>query len=576
MPLLVAVVAMVRVWVFTIDDAYISYRYARNLARGWGLVYNHGERVEGYTNFLWTVMLGGVHAVGVDLDLGAKVLGALATLASIALVYRLALRVRRVTWIPCLATWVVASSMVFTGYGVFGLETPLFSALVLGGGLLFLNEEDGAQGGVSLPRGRAFPWSAIVFGAAALTRPEAPLYFGLWMLLQRGPRLFERTRGPRSAVSSVGAKALWGLDPRTSVVVGLVALAWLLVGYLHLRAPTLGQTIGFGLIGLGAAASLIALLPRRLVSRRNLIRGGVFVGILAAHLLWRRSYYGAWLPNTLIAKTGDVRQQLAGGWLYLNDFLGHESGMLVLAIFGCAAAMLWRYTELLYAAALAGLMAVYVVIVGGDWMPLHRFFAPVVPFMALLVGVGTRSLLERRDRLVSTALWLLLLVVGLQRWRVGEADVAKILHDAHPFWRNSATPTAAWFAARTQRYGDDARGLIAMGDIGEVGYTSDFPVFDLLGLVDPVIARQPGGYTRKTGKGYVDRFFEVRPRYVVLITDDVACTHPYHPGSKVLFYDHRFKRDYAVAHVTEVGAWGWCIFEHRALMPADSTGSSAD
>jgi arabinofuranosyltransferase len=38
------------------DDAYVSFRYARNLVRGHGLVYNVDEPVEGYTNFLWTVL----------------------------------------------------------------------------------------------------------------------------------------------------------------------------------------------------------------------------------------------------------------------------------------------------------------------------------------------------------------------------------------------------------------------------------------------------------------------------------------------------------------------------------------
>ncbi|MCX7878834.1 MAG: hypothetical protein N2510_09400, partial [Ignavibacteria bacterium] len=39
-----------------VDDAYISYRYGRNLMEGNGLVYNPGEKVEGYTNFLWTII----------------------------------------------------------------------------------------------------------------------------------------------------------------------------------------------------------------------------------------------------------------------------------------------------------------------------------------------------------------------------------------------------------------------------------------------------------------------------------------------------------------------------------------
>src|SRR5688500_10686764 len=50
LPAMVALVGMLRVRSFTVDDSYISYRYARNFARGLGLVYNEGERIEGYTN----------------------------------------------------------------------------------------------------------------------------------------------------------------------------------------------------------------------------------------------------------------------------------------------------------------------------------------------------------------------------------------------------------------------------------------------------------------------------------------------------------------------------------------------
>lgn len=39
------------------DDAFISFRYAENLANGHGLRFNLDEKVEGYTNFLWTVFL---------------------------------------------------------------------------------------------------------------------------------------------------------------------------------------------------------------------------------------------------------------------------------------------------------------------------------------------------------------------------------------------------------------------------------------------------------------------------------------------------------------------------------------
>ena len=51
---------------FVTDDAFISFRYARNLALHGQLVFNLGERVEGYTNFLWTVIL----ALGIKLEIG--------------------------------------------------------------------------------------------------------------------------------------------------------------------------------------------------------------------------------------------------------------------------------------------------------------------------------------------------------------------------------------------------------------------------------------------------------------------------------------------------------------------------
>ena len=49
---------------FLSDDALISLRYAQRLAEGKGLTWNDGERVEGYTNFLWTVACAGLRTLG--------------------------------------------------------------------------------------------------------------------------------------------------------------------------------------------------------------------------------------------------------------------------------------------------------------------------------------------------------------------------------------------------------------------------------------------------------------------------------------------------------------------------------
>jgi arabinofuranosyltransferase len=54
-----------RIW-FLDDDAMISMRYGYNLAAGNGLVWNIGERVEGYSNFLWTIVMSLVHLLPIS------------------------------------------------------------------------------------------------------------------------------------------------------------------------------------------------------------------------------------------------------------------------------------------------------------------------------------------------------------------------------------------------------------------------------------------------------------------------------------------------------------------------------
>src|SRR3954468_15755896 len=51
------------------DDAMVSMRYARNMARGLGLVWNPGgPHVEGYTNPLWVVYMAAVHLLPLPLS----------------------------------------------------------------------------------------------------------------------------------------------------------------------------------------------------------------------------------------------------------------------------------------------------------------------------------------------------------------------------------------------------------------------------------------------------------------------------------------------------------------------------
>src|SRR2546426_8799603 len=60
---------------FGIDDAFINFRFAENLAGGLGPVFNAGERVEGYTTSAWVFLLAGLHRLGAPPLRTAHVLG---------------------------------------------------------------------------------------------------------------------------------------------------------------------------------------------------------------------------------------------------------------------------------------------------------------------------------------------------------------------------------------------------------------------------------------------------------------------------------------------------------------------
>ena len=129
--LVVAAVAWAWHLMSLFDDAYISLRYARNLVRGHGLVFNIDDRVEGYTNFLWTMILAGGLAAGLDgahfAIVGCLVLFALELLL-VARVSRLLAPEASGPVVP-FASILLGASYTFATYGTTGMETMLSACL---------------------------------------------------------------------------------------------------------------------------------------------------------------------------------------------------------------------------------------------------------------------------------------------------------------------------------------------------------------------------------------------------------------------------------------------------------------
>lgn len=155
------------------DDTFIHLQYAKNLAHGHGLVFNVGERVYGCTSPMWAVLIADLMAFGVDGLLAARILGWIATLASVLFFMQLARRVLVRPATRACATLAWSTHAWLLRWSLSGMETSLATALVLAGFVAFT---EGDRWGARPVRTGAL-WSL-----AALARPEAAFLLFLWGL----------------------------------------------------------------------------------------------------------------------------------------------------------------------------------------------------------------------------------------------------------------------------------------------------------------------------------------------------------------------------------------------------------
>lgn len=168
-PLLLLVLGFATFWGVTIDDAYISALYARNLATGQGLVFNVGERVEGFSNPLWVFLMAGAHRfLGATTIETARILGITATIGAMFVVNR-ALRSTGVApKVTAVTLSLAAASPELPFWSIAGLETTLYSLLTVGALMLFAHED----------REAIFsPAMGVLAAASALLRPEGVIVF---------------------------------------------------------------------------------------------------------------------------------------------------------------------------------------------------------------------------------------------------------------------------------------------------------------------------------------------------------------------------------------------------------------
>ncbi len=156
------------------DDSFIFFRYAKNWAGGTGIAYNAGEFVEGYTSFLWLFILMLGAKAGFEITAFAKAAGTVFSIAAIFLTSFSGyfLRTEKYEYAGDAAVLLLASSMVFLPWAASGMETPLFSFLLLVSVFYYARVSEG--GGIF-----SFFASGALFAMAFLARPEGAMIFAV-------------------------------------------------------------------------------------------------------------------------------------------------------------------------------------------------------------------------------------------------------------------------------------------------------------------------------------------------------------------------------------------------------------
>lgn len=378
-----------------IEDAAISFAYARNWADGLGLVPTPGgERVEGYSNPAWVALLTLGELVGVDGFRLSKVLGVLLGGASVVLAWRLAALALDDPegFAPLLAPVLLALHPTPTIWSASGLENPLLVCGLLAA--TWRTAVEAREGGT--------PWGALIWLVVALTRPEGVVYaalggaVGLLASLRAGRGLRPTLQwlglffGPFLAYHAARvAYFAWPFPNTYYAKLGDLDVdpwAWSNRGWSQARDWAQQTGAGWllplgvlGVVGLRGGRAVLAL--------------PLAVGLV-----------GVWMhPDAAIARTA--------WWPELEvpaDWTLRRVRLLVvltaLVPLGVALRPGWTVRVLLWGSAAIGLA--FSVRANGDWMRGYRWMSAVAPQLVVLAAVGVGEVTAVGRRLSGPRVWL--------------------------------------------------------------------------------------------------------------------------------------------------------------------------
>jgi arabinofuranosyltransferase len=425
-------VAAVAAWFirFVQDDAFITYRYARSLARGDGLVFNPGEPVEGYTNFLWTALHALPERLGWSTPLFSQVVGVVTMVAAVLVTGVLARRLFDSPGMALLVQATLVANVTFLGYATGGLETMTQTLLVLAVTVCLLP--------YGTPRSVADSWTS--------RRIAAGLFAGLALLTRLDSAVLV------TAVVVVHLVCLWRERRRAGAERPMSAVI--------------------------AAGALVA---------------GPASLVVLPWLVWKWGFYGSLVPNTFFAKSAaNPIVPFLFGVFYLLCFFASYAAFLLIGRarrLGRSLLALPGVPQVLW---LVPVWFLYVCVVGADFME-FRFVVPVLPVLAVVAAYLIDPIVSGRRQVLLVGALLAFSAAHAVAPTILPYPVLTFREISHwpssspTAWQGMGERLAEEFPG-----GPDVENqpTIAVAPLGVIGYFADLPTIDMLGLADATVARE--------------------------------------------------------------------------------------